>query len=412
MSSEQTTSPVLDDAARRRSIRFLNWAHFLDHYVILIFPTVVLGLEAVYGRSYGDLLMLSTAAFTAFGLFALPAGWLADHWSRRNMMSIFFIGTGVSCIAVGLAPNFTLLAAALFGVGIFGAIYHPVGTPMVVEQAINRGHTMSRNGICGNLGVSVAAAITAAITAWIGWRWAFFIPAAFFIVTGIYYLAVTPNDRGGRRSAVPHAQDVTLDRRMIFIVVGLFLTLALSSGLVFNAMTVTVPKIIDTRLHDGIPLTLVGFLATAVFLCGAVAQLSVGKLVDRFQPHLLLAGVSVTQLIGVIWLNYATGWPLLVALAVSIAAIYGQVTLNDIVLARYTPPSWRGRVFAIRFFLNFTSAGPAVWGIGKLYDHGGFALVLWIMAATAAVFTANSLAISGLVTGVESGLKRRQQPAE
>ncbi|HEY4140706.1 MAG TPA: MFS transporter [Pseudolabrys sp.] len=412
MSTTQTTSPALDDAARRRSIRFLNWAHFLDHYVILIFPTVVIGLEAVYGRSYGDLLMLSTAAFTAFGLFALPAGWLADHWSRRNMMAIFFIGTGVSCVAVGLAPNFTLLAIALFGVGVFGAIYHPVGTPMVVEQAINRGHTMSRNGICGNLGVSVAAAITAAITAWVGWRWAFFIPAAFFIVTGIYYLAVTPSDRGGRRSAVAHAQDVTLDRRTIFAVVALFLTLALSSGLVFNAMTVTVPKIIDTRLHDGIPLTLVGFLATAVFLCGAVAQLSIGKLVDRFQPHLLLAGVSVTQLIGVIWLNYATGWPLLAALAIAIAAIYAQVTLNDIVLARYTPPAWRGRIFAIRFFLNFTSAGPAVWGIGKLYDHGGFALVLWIMAATAAVFTANSLAISALVSGVESGLKRRQQPAE
>lgn len=402
MTAVSPSLPVLDDAARLRSIRFLNWAHFLDHYVILIFPTVVIGLEAVYGRSYGDLLMLSTAAFTAFGLFALPAGWLADHWSRRNMMAIFFIGTGISAGAVGLAPNFTLLAVALFGVGVFGAIYHPVGTPMVVEQAINRGHTMSRNGICGNIGVSVAAAITAAITAWIGWRWAFFIPAVFFIATGFYYLAVTPNDRGGRRSAVSHAQDVTLDRRMIFTIVALFLLLALSSGLVFNAMTVTVPKIIDTRLHEGIPLTLVGFFATAVFLCGAVAQLSVGNLVDRFQPHLLLAGVSITQLIGVVWLNYATGWPLLVALAVSIAAMYGQVTLNDIVLARYTPPAWRGRVFAVRFFLNFTLAGPAVWGIAKLYDHGGFSLVLWIMAVTAAIFTANSLAISGLVSGVES----------
>jgi MFS family permease len=410
MTSERPLSPVVDDAARRRSIRFLNWAHFLDHYVILIFPTVVIGLEAVYGRSYGDLLTLSTAAFTAFGLFALPAGWLADHWSRRNMMAIFFIGTGVSAAAVGLAPNFTLLAVALFGVGVFGAIYHPVGTPMVVEQAINRGQTMSRNGICGNIGVSVAAAITAAITAWIGWRWAFFIPAGFFVVTGIYYLAVTPNDRGGRRSAVSHAQDVTLDRRMILTVVALFLLLAVSSGLVFNAMTVTVPKIIDTRLHEGIPLTLVGFFATAVFLCGAVAQLSVGKLVDRFQPHLLLAGVSVTQTIGVVWLNYATGWPLLVALAVSIAAMYGQVTLNDIVLARYTPPAWRGRIFAVRFFLNFTLAGPAVWGIGKLYDHGGFSLVLSIMAITAAIFTANSLAISGLVSGVES--RRAQAPAE
>lgn len=400
---------VFDEAARRRSIRFLNWAHFLDHYVILIFPTVVIGLEAVYGRSYGDLLGLSTAAFTAFGLFALPAGWLADHWSRRNMMAIFFIGTGISAAAVGLAPNFTLLAVALFGVGIFGAIYHPVGTPMVVEQAINRGRTMSLNGICGNIGVSVAAAVTAALTAWIGWRWAFFIPAVAFVVTGIFYLAMTPKD-GARRIVPPHAQDVTLDKRMVIAVVALFLLLALSSGLVFNALTVTLPKIIDARLGEGIPLTMVGFLATAVFLCGAAAQLSVGRLVDRFQPHYLLAAVALTQLIGVMWLYYASGWPMLAALAITIAAIYGQVTLNDIVLARYTPPAWRGRIFAMRFFLNFTLAGPAVWGIGRLYDQGGFSLVLWITAMVAAVFVANSLLITALVAGVEH--QRAQAPAE
>src|SRR6185295_2383568 len=80
----ETRAPLMAESARRRSIGFLNWAHFLDHYVILIFPTVVIGLEAVYGRSYGELLVLSTAAFTAFGLFALPSGWLADPWSRRK----------------------------------------------------------------------------------------------------------------------------------------------------------------------------------------------------------------------------------------------------------------------------------------------------------------------------------------
>lgn len=410
MSATQPMSPA-DDAARRRSIAFLNWGHFLDHFVILIFPTVVIGLEAVYGRSYGDLLMLSTAAFTAFGLFALPSGWLADHWSRRNMIAIFFIGTGVSCLAVGASTNFTMLAIALFGVGIFAAIYHPVGLPMVIEQAINRGHTMSINGVCGNVGVSVAAGITAALTAWIGWRWAFFVPGAIFIATGIAYVALTP-DKRGRHAVAPHAQDVTLDRRLVYMVIGLFLTLSVSSGLVFNCITVIIPKVIDARVGDGIPLTLVGFLATAVFLCGAMAQLSVGRLVDRFQPHHLLAAVSLSQFCGVVWLNYVSGWPILIALAVVVASIYGQVTLNDIVLARYTPPQWRGRVYAMRFFLNFTSAGPTVWGIGKLYDHGGFNLVLWITAIVATVFVVNTLAISGLVSGVESGIKRRQQPAE
>ena len=121
--------------------------------------------------------------------------------------------------------------------------------------------------------------------------------------------------------------------------------------------------------------------------------------------------MALTQLIGVVWINYATGWPLLTALAITIAAIYGQVTLNDFVLARYTPPAWRGRVYAGRFFLNFTLAGPAVWAIGRLYDSGGFGLVLWVTAVIAAIFVANTLVIVGLVTGAERA-RRMAQPAE
>lgn len=408
-SASTITSPA--EASRRRSIGFLNWGHFLDHYVILIFPTVVIGLEAVYGRSYGDLLMLSTAAFTAFGLFALPFGWLADHWSRRNLIASYFLGTGISTAAVGLAPNFTMLAAALFAVGVFAAIYHPVGMPMLIDQAVNRGRTVSLHGVFGNIGVSIAAGVTAAITAAIDWRWAFFVPAAVFIVTGFAYLMFVP-DEGPRRAPKASSQDVTLDRRMVLLIVGLFMCLALSSGLVFNALTITLPKIVDARLGRELPLAIVGSLATAVFLCGAVAQLSIGRLVERVPPHYLIAGVGVLQLIGVVWVYYAAGWQLLLALALSIAAIYAQVTVNDIVLARYTPPAWRGRIYAMRFFLIFTSAGPTVWGIGWLYDRGGFGLVLWITAIVAAVFAANSLIITALVAGVERPASARDAAGE
>ena len=43
-----TASAVASEA--KLSIGFINWAHALDHYVMLIFPTVVIGLEIVYGR--------------------------------------------------------------------------------------------------------------------------------------------------------------------------------------------------------------------------------------------------------------------------------------------------------------------------------------------------------------------------
>ena len=44
---QPATAPaaLADESARRRSIAFLNWAHALDHFVLLIYPTVVIGLR-------------------------------------------------------------------------------------------------------------------------------------------------------------------------------------------------------------------------------------------------------------------------------------------------------------------------------------------------------------------------------
>lgn len=406
-----STAPMTEESARRRSIGFLNLAHFLDHYVILIFPTVVIGLEAVYGRSYGELLMLSTAAFTAFGLFALPSGWLADKWSRRNMIAVFFFGTGVCCVLVGLSSSFETLAMALFGVGLFAAIYHAVGTPMIVDAAVQRGRTMAFNGICGNIGVSIASGCTAVIAASLGWRYAFFIPAVFFIVTGFVYLAMVPDD-GGKRVVRAPDQDVSLSKPLTIAVVVLFLLLAFWVGMVFNALTIMLPKLVEQRVASGISLTQAGVLATCVFLCGGMAQFTMGRAVERVVPHLIMSMIAGIQVIGILLALYTSGWWLLPSLALAVAAIYGQVTVNDLVLARYAPPAWRGRIYAFRFFLIFTMAGPAALGIGWLYDRGGFNVVLGVGAAIAAVGALNTFAISALVTGVENRRAAAREKAQ
>src|SRR5476651_2125446 len=195
-------SVQLDKSARRRSIAFLNWAHALDHFVLLIYPTVVIGLEVIYQRPYAELIALSTAAFVAFGVFSLPAGWLADRWSRRNMMAAFYIGCGVSLLGVAAAPNLVGLAVAMFALGIFAAIYHPVGMAMLIEASGARGRTLAFNGVCGNLGVSLAAGISAGLATWFGWRAAFLAPAVLCIVSGIFYLWMTPDDLHHAKSRV------------------------------------------------------------------------------------------------------------------------------------------------------------------------------------------------------------------
>ena len=139
MTAEASTADRLarpaDVSQRRLAIRSPNVADGLDHFVMLIFPMVVIELQAFYGLSYSELIVFGTASFIAFGLFSLPAGWLADRWSRRNMMVAFYIGCGASLVGAAFAPSLYALAAALFALGIFAAIYHPVGTALVLENA-------------------------------------------------------------------------------------------------------------------------------------------------------------------------------------------------------------------------------------------------------------------------------------
>ena len=398
------------ERSRRIGIGFLNFAHAVDHYVMLIFPTVVIGLVVIYQRSYDDLLFLATASFFAFGIFSLPAGWLADHWSRRNMMAVFYFGCGVSLVGAALAPNLTMLAVALFALGVFAAIYHPVATAMVVAAAKNRGRTLALNGVCGNLGVALAAGVTAALTAWVGWRGAFLLPAAVCIATGIAYLMLVPNDRiqAGGRSSAP---DVRLATWLAATVFGLFILIAVTAGLVFNTVTIALPKIIDERLNFNLSLVAVGGISTAVFLCGAVAQLTIGRLLEKFQPHLLFAAVAAVQFIGVVWVAYASGSALLVALAVAMSAIYAQVTVTDFVIARYTADAWRARVYSVRYFVTYLISGAAAWMISSLYGRGGFDLVLAVTAVVALGFVIGTVLVAAFVHGVERE-RRAVQPAE
>jgi MFS family permease len=401
-----------DDPSRRRlAIGFLNWAHALDHFVILIYPMVVIELEVTYGRSYSQLIALATASFIAFGLFSLPAGWLADRWSRRNMMVAFYVGCGASLVGAAFAPSLMALTVALFALGVFAAIYHPVGTAMVIETATQRGRTLAFNGVCGNLGVSLAAGTTAVLTAALSWRGAFLVPGLICIATGAAYLWLVP-DEARHKSARSSAPDVPLSRSTAAIIFGLFVVVALSAGLVFNTLSVALPKIVDERVGRGISLLEIGGLTTAVFICGAIAQLAIGRLVEYFRLHVLFATLAVMQFAGVLWTAYATGVMVLFALAFTMAAIYGQITVNDLIIARYTADAWRGRVYAVRYFLTFMVSGVAVSMIALLYGRGGFALVLGTTAVIALGFLLAVMAIAYIASGVEKARAPQPVPAE
>src|SRR5262249_19160303 len=159
------------------------------------------------------------------------------------------------------------------------------------------------------------------------------VPAAVLFATAIVFLRAVPRD-ARKPAARTRVADVPLATSLALVIFGLFIVIALCAGLVFNIVSVALPKIVDERLGTDGPIVLVGGLASVIFMCGALAQIAVGRLVERFPPHILFAVIASLQFLGVFFAAQATGRWLILALAVSMAAIYAQVTVNDLVIAR------------------------------------------------------------------------------
>ena len=362
------------DLLSRRTIAFVNIAHALDHFVLLIYPTAVIAIAAERQLSYASLIGLATGAFVAFGLFSLPMGWLADRMGRRNLLAIFFGGCGIACLGLSTANSPVMFGIWLFVLGVFSAIYHPIGSTMLVSHTSQLGRDLGINGVWGNLGAALASGITALLAASLGWRAAFILPGLVCLLAGIAFVRLVPGDgdshgkSGNTHAVIPVVRPMTL-----FL---LFAAAIVAGGMTFNITTIALPKIIDERAGASLPLVLIGSLATLVFVFGALTQLLMGRLVDRFTLPRIFVGLSILQPLGLGLAALTSGIPMLAGLVLAMAAIYGQVVVNDAMVARYVPAQYRARAFSVRYFLGFTTSGLAVPLIALLHGMSGFTLVL------------------------------------
>ena len=362
------------DLLSRRTIAFVNIAHALDHFVLLIYPTAVIAIAAERQLSYASLIGLATGAFVAFGLFSLPMGWLADRMGRRNLLAIFFGGCGIACLGLSTANSPVMFGIWLFVLGVFSAIYHPIGSTMLVSHTSQLGRDLGINGVWGNLGAAFASGVTALLAASLGWRAAFILPGLVCLLAGIAFVRLVPGDgdshgkSGNTHAVIPVVRPMTL-----FL---LFAAAIVAGGMTFNITTIALPKIIDERAGASLPLVLIGSLATLVFVFGALTQLLMGRLVDRFTLPRIFVGLSILQPLGLGLAAMTSGIPMLAGLVLAMAAIYGQVVVNDAMVARYVPTQYRARAFSVRYFLGFTTSGLAVPLIALLHGMSGFTLVL------------------------------------
>ena len=384
----------------RLNFLFLNLGHFLDHFCMLIFATVAaLRLAEEWEMSYAALIPYATPGFVAFGLGAVPAGWIADRWSREAMLVIFFVGVGASCVGAALADSPAGIAVGFFAIGAFAAIYHPVGLAMVVEGRKQTGMPLAVNGVFGNLGVAVAALLTGFLIDTGGWRHAFVLPGVAAVGIGVAYGAFV---RAGRPQRPPASRDErptsarggmgasAIGRAQFVRVLSVVVFTTALGGLIYQSTTFALPKIFDERL-TGLAgsATAVGGYAFLVFAVGALAQLVVGHLVDHHSLRTVFACVAGLQALLFALMVQLSGVAALVVAAAFMFVVFGQIPINDVLVSRITTSAWRSRIYAVRYVVTFSVMASTLPAIAGIHAGWGFGALFVVLAGAAScIFTA------------------------
>ncbi len=368
----------------RATSLLLNLAHALDHMFLLIFATAVASVAADFGFAHWeDLMPYSAGAFLMFGLGAVPAGRLGDLWGRRSMMLVFFFGIGVSALLCALAQNAWQMAVALSVLGLFAAIYHPVGIPMLLQHARKPGLTIGINGLAGNMGIALAAILTGFMVKYAGWRAAFLIPGLLSLALGwlFWRLAPVETESPSRRTVRAKVGLSPAQMTRMFLVMTFA---AITSSMLFNLTTNGNGQLMRERFTGVVedPAQL-GIMLAAVYAIASFSQVVVGRLIDRFAIKRLYLTIVLLQIPMFLLASQAEGWWLFWLQIGFMVMIFGAIPFTDAMVVRYVDDAYRSRVAGVRLAVSFGVASLAVYSLGPAVKSAGFDSLLLAMALIA-----------------------------
>lgn len=251
------------------------------------------------------------------------------------------------------------------------------------------GRALAVNGVFGNMGLAAAAVVTGFLAEHGGWQNAFLAPGAASLLAGCALLqrrlrsSAPPTHRaaGSRDSREPET------RRAQVAVFTIICVAALFGGLVFNAITVSLPKLFDERLVMlGGDLTWIGAYAGLVFAVAAFAQLPVGELLDRFGARPILIGLLMAQIFLLVGLANARGWMVVGLALLLVTLLFAEIPITAWLLGRHVQAGLRSRALSVEYVLSLGVGAGVVPLIAATHHMGlGFDTQLRGLAASAFV---------------------------
>jgi len=357
----------------------LNIGHAMDHWILVVFAYSWGVIAGVWGVEWTELTPFNYGALFMFGAGAFVSGRLGDHWGRWIMMVIFFAGMGLSCLVIALSGNKWQIGAALTLMGAFASIYHPVGIPMLVQKARNPGFTIGLNGLAGNMGIAIAAGVSVYIAQRFGWQMAFVLPGIICLICAVAFAVLVPREQEAPAKRKPKMND--LPPSVMARVFAIMTFTAVTGSIVFNFTTNGNGELLRERVKGVVqdPAQLAAMLFV-IFSLASLAQLVVGKLIDRFPLKAVYMPILLLQVPLFLIASQVEDWALFVTAIGFMLLVFGAIPFTDSMIVKYIDDRLRSRVTGMRLAIGFGVSSLVTAGIGPSVKEAGFPTLLMVLA--------------------------------
>ncbi len=349
-------------------LTLINLLNYFDR--LIVFPMFSF-LKDEFLVSDFKLGLLGSVFILVHSLSVLPLGWWSDHGPKQKIMAGGVLFWSLATTFSGFAASFRSLLAARALVGVGEAAYAPAGTALMTSSfpPSFRARVQSIFNLGMLVGGVLGLAAGGVLSAWVGWRSAFFLVGLPGFVLAIMLNRLRIPIQPVRTKVIPVRSLLTLPPYLVLLPGGMFVVFASSA---FASWGVE----FATRYHDlgvaGASVSL-GTIVLVGSVCGVFLG---GYIADRAQerwPFGRALTIAVTLALGTPFLfgalvsNTTPGFLACIFFGTLLVTCYhGPATA---VIHDLTPP--HAHSFAFAFYLFFIhlfgdAVAPAL--IGRVSD--------------------------------------------
>ena len=370
-------------------------SHHLVHLYEGVLPPLIPILLTEFGTDYFHLGMVVTIFSYAFGLGALPAGYLADRIGSKELIVFYLFGAGLASVLVLPIESLVAYAVIMGCIGLFCSLYHPAANALISHVFQQKGKAFAINGIAGSFGIAVVPVFSAWIGSFFGWRVPHIIFGLIGITIGCFALALPK--RSLSVVSTDRRKDEKLDRyERSYLNLVLFFLTAVFLGITYRGIMTFLPAYMGQKVQSSFipldPVAIGGTIATVALVFGGVGQYIAGHLVDRYKVEKLYFGVMAIATLWVFLMSESTNALLIVSAILFALFYFANQPIQNYIISSYLPKHRQGLGFGIHFFLVFSVGSTAAAISGYLADRFGLVSVFHVMAMC--------LLISTLIAGV------------